>query len=112
MNQKNAIHLTTLYKKKKFSYTGNVSTGTTITYGKGHTVDVNANVYKGLVGRFRGQTVDIGASRTKPMPGSIGEWLQNTAKIKTAVASYVAPILVNAGLATIVKQKNVIKIKF
>lgn len=47
---------------------------------------------------FAGQRVAIGASRTSPPEGSLGEYLQRHVS-KLGLASYVAPLLVHLGLA-------------
>lgn len=47
---------------------------------------------------FAGKRVAIGASRTSPPEGSLGEYLQKNVS-KTALSSYVAPLLVYLGLA-------------
>ncbi len=50
----------------------------------------NTNEYKKIV--------NIGTSRNKAPLGSIGNWLQNNVT-KTAIASYVGPILTEEGYA-------------
>jgi len=51
-----------------------------------------------LLRAFGGATVGIGTSRTNPTPGSVGEWLQANVT-KTAMASFVGPILLAEGYA-------------
>lgn len=51
-----------------------------------------------LVRHFAGQRVAIGTSRTSPPKGSLGEYLQQNLS-KTALASYIAPLLLHLGLA-------------
>jgi hypothetical protein len=84
--------------RSRFSYAGSVTQGTTITYGKGFSLPVSQAEYNALLNHFRGQTVDIGTSRDNPPHGSVGEWLQSHVT-KTAIASYVGPILINEGYA-------------
>lgn len=93
--------------KSSFNYTGSVKIGTKITYGNGHSIKVSAAQYNNLLGHFRGRTVSMGTSRDCPPKGSIGEWLQMHVT-KTAVASYVGPILINEGYA----EKDGSNIKF
>jgi hypothetical protein len=82
-----------------FEYTGSVATGTEIWYGlKPNLKRVSAAQYTALLAHFRGSVVGIGTSRTDPTPGSVGEWLQANVT-KTAVASYVGPILLEEGYA-------------
>lgn len=51
-----------------------------------------------LLTHFKGMRVPCGTSRDKPQIGSLGEWLQGNVT-KTAIASYVAAILVHEGYA-------------
>ena len=95
--------------RSTFQYTGSVQTGTTITYGKGFRVKVSGSDYSRLIRSFSRSTVEIGTSRTNPPAGSLGNWLQ-TNVIKTAIASYVGPILINEGYAEKV-GKSKIRIK-
>jgi hypothetical protein len=78
----------------EFSYTGSVQEGVQITYGKGWKVSVSAKDFARLLEHFAGKTVQMGTSRTNPQPGSVGEWLQANVT-KTAIASYVGPILIH-----------------
>lgn len=90
--------LKTWAAKSKFSYTGSVNQGTRITYGRGFSLSISASQYAELLNHFRGTTVDIGASRTDPPRGSVGEWLQSNVT-KVAIASHVGPILIVEGYA-------------
>ena len=74
--------------------------GTEIFYGKGfkYRVKVTSDHYSALIEQFSGNTVDIGTSRDNPPAGSLGMWLQNNV-IRTAIASYVGPILIREGYA-------------
>jgi len=84
--------------RSSFEYSGSVFTGTEIRYGKGSTISVTRDQYAGLLRHFGSRTVSIGTSRTNPPPGSVGEWLQKHVT-RTAIASYVGPILVHEGYA-------------
>jgi len=84
--------------RSRFSYSGSVAQGTTITFGRGFSLTISPTQYSALLNHFRGQTVDIGTSRDNSPPGSVGEWLQSNVT-KTAIASYVGPILINEGYA-------------
>jgi hypothetical protein len=84
--------------KSKFRYSGSVKQGTTIIYGKSSSLAMSAPQYTRLLNHFRGRIVDIGTSRTNRPPGSVGEWL-HVHVTKTAIASYVGPILVAEGYA-------------
>lgn len=90
--------LPTWAEKSSFQYTGSVETNTTITYGKGFKAKVSASDYARLIRFFSGSTVEIGTSRTNPSAGSLGKWLQRNVT-KTAIASYVGPILITEGYA-------------
>ena len=81
-----------------FKYSGSVEAGVKITYGKGWTVRVTAEQFSELRTHFLRRKVPVGTSRTNPSSGSLGEWLQ-TNVTRTAIASYVAPILVEEGYA-------------
>jgi hypothetical protein len=85
--------------KSRFDYSGSVPEGTEILYGKKpYRQRVTAAQYCELLAQFKGATVGIGTSRTNPTPGSVGEWLQANVT-KTALASYVGPILLEEGYA-------------
>lgn len=86
--------------QSRFEYTGTVGTGTDIAYGA-HSrwrVRVSGAKYRELRKHFLGRTVSVGPSRTAPTPHSLGEWLKQR-RTATAIASYVAPILVREGYA-------------
>lgn len=86
----------------EFSYEGSVEDGTNIKYGNGRKVRVNAQQYKLLRQHFRNRVVQIGTTRntktTEPPPSSLGAWLFSNVT-KTAIASYVGPILIREGYA-------------
>ncbi len=86
--------------RSSFKYSGSVDKGTKIYYGKDnlYSVYISPNKYSQLLNHFHGQVVNIGTSRTKPPAGSLGEWLMKNVT-KTAVASYVGPIIINEGYA-------------
>ena len=100
------LGLPTWAKKSRFQYTGTVQTGTTITYGKGFRVKISGSDYSRLISFFSGSTVEIGTSRTNPPNGSLGKWLQSNVT-KTAIASYVGPILINEGYAEKVGESKI-----
>ena len=90
--------LTTWEGRSKFSYEGSLTEGVTIYYGAGHKQRILAGQWANLLEAFSGQTVKVGTSRNQPPRGSLGEWLKSVVT-KTAISSYVAPILVHQGVA-------------
>lgn len=84
--------------KSEFRYSGSVKDGTTIVFGQGYSVKVSSSQYAAMLNLFSGRTVNIGTSRTDIPRGSVGEWLQSNVS-KTAIASYVGPILIAEGYA-------------
>lgn len=90
----------TLKRMKRFKYKGSVETGITLYFG--HDLDREKTINKEHLGQllkeFRGRKVLIGTSRNNPQDGSLGEWLQAYVT-RTALASYVAPILIKEGYA-------------
>ena len=85
--------------RSKFRYSGSVATGTEIWYGKKpYRQRITAAQYRALLRHFKRATVGIGTPRTNFAAGSVGEWLQANVT-KTAVASYVGPILLEEGYA-------------
>lgn len=89
----------------QFQYAGSVARGVRIRYGskgKGQ-VAVTAKEFADLLAAFGGRRVDVGTSRTSPPRGSLGAWLQKHVT-PTAIASYVAPILLAEGLAVRVPE--------
>jgi hypothetical protein len=96
--------------KSYFKYEGSVGKGTHIWFGKSkRPVPVSASQYAKLLDHFKGQEVPVGTSRDKPQPGSLGEWLKVNVT-RTAIASYVAPILIERAYALRVTDPT--KIKF
>lgn len=97
--------------KSQFDYSGNVATGTSIKYGeKGYTQQITASQYNKLRLRFLGKIIPIGTSRDNAPIPSIGHWLQENVT-KTAIASYVGPILINEGYARKVGKHDIEIIK-
>lgn len=92
----------------KFMYSGSLKEGVTIKCGKAFrfTQRIKAKQFRHLLDCFRGRTVSIGTSRTTPPPGSVGEWLQANVT-KTAIASYVGPILIKENYATKVRRSMI-----
>jgi hypothetical protein len=90
--------LATWAGRSRFEYEGSVAEGTTIRYGQGWTVSVSAKQYRELLNHFRDTETDMGTSRDTAPTGSVGEWLQENVT-KSAIASYVGPILLHEGYA-------------
>ncbi|RHW43466.1 hypothetical protein D1B31_02055 [Neobacillus notoginsengisoli] len=90
--------LETLYYKKKFGYQGSVKEGVILFFGKNQSVKLEKEDLKVLLNTFSGKTVPIGASRTNPPIGSLGDWLMKNIT-KVAIASYLAPVLITEGYA-------------
>ena len=84
--------------RSQFLYTGSVETSTGITYGEGRQARVEAHQYVALRRHFLNREVPIGTSKTDPPANSLGAWLQANVT-RTAIASYVGPILVLEGYA-------------
>ena len=80
--------------------------GTEITYGKGWKVRVSAQDYESLHRHFMGRIVPVATSRTNSPEDSLGAWLQ-TNVTRSAIASYVAPILVLEGYAKRVGKHDI-----
>jgi hypothetical protein len=59
-----------------------------------------------MINFFSGNVVDIGTSRDIAPKGSLGEWLQENVT-KTAIASYVGPILIKEGFAEKIGQSQI-----
>jgi len=90
--------LNTWAGRGEFKYSGSVKEGTEICYGNRfkNKVKVTSDHYTALVKHFSGSTVDIGTPRDIPPKGSVGMWLQDNVT-KTAISSYVGPILIKEG---------------
>ena len=101
-------NLPTWGEKSTFGYAGSVKQGTKICYGKKGKTFICATQYVKLLDHFRGRTVDIGTSRDKRPPGSVGEYLQSKVT-KPAIASYVGRILITERYA---KKAGGPKIRF
>ena len=98
--------LRTWGRRSQFQYTGSVETGTDITYGEGRKARVNAHHYVALRQRFLNRQVPVGTSMTDPPANSLGAWLQANVT-RTAIASYVGPILVREGYAERVGEHDI-----
>lgn len=84
--------------RSKFQYKGAVPEDVTLCFGKVQQQRITAQQWTALRAHFSGKTVKVGTSRDNPPKGSLGEWLQHNVT-KIATASYVAPLLVQSGLA-------------
>ncbi|WP_061809008.1 hypothetical protein [Rossellomorea vietnamensis] len=102
--------LKTIVQKKPFKYKTLANGDKEIYLGKFNTlVKLRNEQYMNLLHTFKGQTVTIGASRTNPPGGSLGEWLMKHIT-KTAIASYIVPILLMDGYASLATERG--KIRF
>ena len=86
--------------RSNFSYEGSVVDGTRIFFGKHGQFQeyVAPEEYNQLIRTFYRRKIAIGASQDNPPKGSLGEWLQKNVTL-TAIASYVASILLKEGFA-------------
>jgi len=87
--------------RSEFEYEGDpLVNGTSIHYGQGfqYSARVSAEQYRSLLRYFAGRCVPAGTSRDTPPATSMGRWLQENVS-KTALASYVGPILIHHGFA-------------
>ena len=100
--------LPTWAERSRFRYSGSVREGTTVAYGRrfSFSISLSASHYRALLNHFRGQTVNIGTSRTNPPRGSVGEWLQSHVT-RTAIVSYIGPILIAEGFAEKVRGPRI-----
>ncbi len=85
-------------ERSHFEYSGSVEAGTEIIYGNGWKVFVSNEQYGVLRKHFRDLIIPVGTSRTAPPADSLGAWLQSNVT-KSAIVSYVGPILVLEGYA-------------
>lgn len=99
----------TLGQGADFSYTGTPETGTNLHFGNGQhqQAAVSAAEYAALRSHFRGMQAPIGASRTRPPIGSLGAWIKENLAGRPAIASYVAPILIESGWATRIDNQTI-----
>lgn len=92
------ITLKTKAQGAVFSYEITARDDLRIRFGKTGRATVSAAQYARLLRQFRGRVVAAGTSRDGPPAGSLGQWLQENVT-KTAIASYMAAILVHEGRA-------------
>lgn len=85
--------------KKSFLYSGSVDHGVTLYLGTGYAYHLNVSKesFQNILHTFSGRTIPIGTSRTNPPEDSFGKWMLDN--IKTAIASYIGPILIAEGYA-------------
>jgi len=94
----------------QFKYEGTVEKGTDIWPGQAkYPINVSGADYGKLLSNFKRREVAVGPHRVNPPADSLGEWLQANVS-QTAIASYVAPILVKEQHA--VRVKDTTKLKF
>jgi hypothetical protein len=98
--------LPTWDSRSSFAYEGSIERGTTIRFGQKGKQIVSADKYRNLLKAFSGQSVNIGTSRDNPPIGSVGGWLKEHVT-KTAIASYVGPILIQTGYAERVGRSEI-----
>ena len=96
--------------RSHFDYSGSVESGTDIVYGQGWKVSMSAQKYTTLRRHFLNRVVPVGTSFTDPPSDSLGAWLQANVT-RTAIAIYVAPILVLEGYAERVGKHDIRIIK-
>lgn len=101
--------LETIAQKKSFSYQGSIGEGIVLFLGdKMNKAEIDKEECGNLLAEFSGKTVKIGASRTNPPKGSVGEWLKLNKNItKTVITSYLVPILINEGYAEKVDKHTI-----
>lgn len=98
--------LATIGGRSSFKYTGSVDSGTEITFGKTGKITVSKDQYDNLRKNFLNRIVAIGTSHTEPPKDSIGSWLINNVD-KTAIASYVAAILLAEKYAERIEKHHI-----
>jgi hypothetical protein len=101
--------LVTWTGRATFSYVGSVKEGTRIFFATNpYPIIVSAIQYQQMLNHFKGKVVELGTVKNlkKRPSGSLGEWIGKEVG-KTAVASYVAAILVHEGYAR--KRRNMIE---
>lgn len=86
--------------RSKFRYTGSVKSGVQIFYGSDskYSVALTSADFVSLLDHFAGRMVRLNTSRTASLPGSVGDWIR-TNITKTAITSYLGPILISEGYA-------------
>jgi hypothetical protein len=97
--------LQTIPRKRIFRYEGSFATGITLYFGTGRKEIIEQRECQLLIKKFRTQKVAVGRSFNNPPPDSLGEWLLENVT-KRAIASYVAPILVEEGYARWIDSKE------
>lgn len=107
------FEMETLRFKKPFKYKQHPNGDKEIFFGENASYKANLSKeqYTKIIDTFKGRTVQIGAIRTNPPKGSLGEWLKNNGK-KQGITSYIVPILIKEGYATPNMPINSGKIKF
>ena len=92
------VTLKTRAKSAKFSYERTLDGTIRIEYGNQREISITESDYQRLIVAFKGQRASLGASRTLPPRGSVGEWLQQHVT-RTAIASYIGAILIHENRA-------------
>lgn len=72
-----------------------------IVFGEGarHNIRVPSSFFEEIRNRFRGATIALGASRTSPAPGSLGNWIKSEHPSYHIATSYIGAILAYEGMA-------------
>ncbi|MDR7074729.1 hypothetical protein [Fictibacillus barbaricus] len=98
--------LHTIPKKSPFKYEGSLEEGIILYFGTGRKEKMNQKQCLLLLDNFKGKRVVVGRSFNSPPPHSLGEWLLTNVS-KRAIASYVAPVLIEEGFAKWVGSKEI-----
>lgn len=99
-------------KRTEFSYRGNSQTGIVLEFASGD-FEIDAQTVAAVIDHFRGQIVRGGFSMTDPIPGGVGEFLQQQGRGLTPKhASFLCAVLQNEGLVHCALDGNAVVVTF
>jgi hypothetical protein len=103
-------------RKMRFTYTGNVPSGTTLDFTGNPCI--SADFFQAILAKFDGLSVPGGFSMTNPKPGGLGEWVAknssrlNPVQLTPRHASFIAAILDHEGYISSSLDGNAVILHF
>ncbi len=91
----------------QFAWNGSPAHGFHLLYGSQGHLRITPGQWRTLCQHFAGRTVAVGTSFDNPPPHSLGAWLQAEWSHGTAIASYIAPLLIVHDAASPVDERHI-----
>ena len=106
------IRLKTRSKGKPFWYERTPDNKIRIIFGQDRKTAIPVQKYESMIRAFRGKEVELRPTRGIPKAGSVEAWVRLNNITKTAIASYLGPILVHEERAEWLDDAPVLTVRF